>query len=92
MFLCMVAEREGKIVGSWAAEIVGELKFVTLDAQVTAEAKEFWWEPLCVAAKNRGIRYIQVPVPKNADEHCGRALEEIGMYRSENDFYIGDLR
>lgn len=92
IFLCMVAEREGRVVGCWFVELVGELKFVTSDPQVTAEASRDWWEPLQLAAIHRGLRFIQVPVPKNAHEAVAEALKAIRILPSENDFYIGDLR
>jgi hypothetical protein len=95
----MVAiEESGKILGCWYAEQVLELKLCSLDPRFSVAASRDCWALLCELAGDDGTRFIHCPVPKGANEAIAEMLTAkeseggLGMYESENDFYVKDLR
>lgn len=92
-YALVARDHAGEILGCWYAEEVLELKFCSVQPAVTASARKECWETLCDLAKAEGLRYIHCPVPKGANERIHEALTEgLGMYQSDNDFFIKDLR
>jgi hypothetical protein len=89
----VVGESDGQIVGLYYCEAVAELRFVAIDPRFTAAAQREV-ERLAERLRSKGLRWLEVFVPRKLVKMIGKPLRRAGFECVDQDLahFTRDLR
>lgn len=85
VWLALVCERKGKVIGAWYGEMILEGCMIGCDPKATALLKRSA-PGLIERFKRKGIRLLRTFVPKGADLRIGKELGRVG-FRNQDEMY-----